>query len=307
MKRISILVTFFYLCFLCSCSFSSEGGIISTDGAPVYYKVFGTGKPLLIINGGPGMNSNGFEALAKQLSKTNKTIIYDQRGTGKSTLKSLDSSTVNLKLMIDDIESLRKGLNIEKWSILGHSFGGMLASYYATLHPQHIDKLILSSSGGIDLDLLSYVNEAITSKLSKTKRDSVNYWTTRIDGGDTSHAALLGRGRNLAEAYVLNKKYIPVIAERLTQGNGTINQLIWRDFQKVNFNCAEKLKNFKQPVLIIQGKEDIIKPETAEKAHAVLSNSRVVLMDHCIHYGWLDNEETYFKEVNGFLAENNQP
>lgn len=302
-KRIPLL--FIFLCFLYSCSSPQAGTLVSTDGAPVFYRTFGKGKPLLIINGGPGMNSNGFESLAKKLSEHNTTIIYDQRGTGKSVLKSLDSSTVNLKLMMDDIESIRKELKIEKWSILGHSFGGMLASYYATVYPQHIDKLILSSSGGIDLDLLSYVNESISSKLSKTELDSVNYWTTRIDGGDTSHTALLGRGRNLAPAYVLNKKYIPVIAERLTQGNGTINQLIWRDFQKVNFNCAGKLELFQQPVLIIQGKEDIIKPETAEKAHKAFNNSRIVLMDHCIHYGWLDNEETYFKEVNTFLAKNN--
>lgn len=306
-KRISSVMIFLCMVCLYSCKFSSEGMLFSTDGAPVYYKTFGTGKPLLIINGGPGMNSNGFEALAVQLSKNNKTIIYDQRGTGRSTLRGLDASTVNLKLMIEDIETLRKELKIEKWSILGHSFGGMLASYYATCYPQHIDKMILSSSGGIDLDLLSYVSDAISSKLSKTRLDSVNYWTARIDQGDTSHVALLGRGRNLAEAYVLNKKYIPVIAERLTQGNATINQLIWSDFQKINFNCAEKLKTFKQPVLIIQGKEDIIKPETAEKANEVLSNSRIVLMDHCIHYGWLDNEEVYFKEVNAFLADTNQP
>ena len=304
--RIIFLFISFFILFLYSCNGKPEGTVTSTDGSLIYYRTFGNGEPLLIINGGPGMNSNGFEGLAKKLSEHNKTIIYDQRGTGKSALKQLDSSTINLKLMMDDIESLRKALKIEKWSILGHSFGGMLASYYATLYPQYVDKLILSSSGGIDLDLLSYVSNSISSKLSRVQLDSVNYWTTRIDNGDTSHLALLGRGRNLAFAYVLNKKYIPVIAERLTQGNGTINQLMWSDFQKVNFNCAEKLKTFKQPVLIIQGKDDIIKAETAEKAAQVLSNSRVVLMDHCIHYGWLDNEETYFKEVNTFLADNNQ-
>ena len=280
-----------------------EGTATSTDGAPVYYKTFGKGKPLLIINGGPGMNSQGFEGLAKQLSRNNKTIIYDQRGTGKSVLKTLDTNTITLERMIQDMESLRKELKIEKWVVLGHSFGGMLASQYATLHPECIEKLILSSSGGIDLQLLTYVSASINSKLSKTELDSVQYWTNKIENGDTSHHARLGRGRSLAHAYVLNKDYLPTIAERLTQGNAEVNRLIWRDLQKVNFDCAEKLRAFKQPVLIIQGKEDIIKEETAEKAKKALVNSRIVLLDHCIHYGWLDNKERYFGEINSFLAE----
>jgi proline iminopeptidase len=301
-KAGQVLAFLFLTAFYLGCNSQKNGTVVSTDSAPVYYRTYGTGAPLLIINGGPGMNSDGFENLAVALSKNNQTIIYDQRGTGKSDLKTVDSSTITMKLMMDDIESIRKELRIEKWSILGHSFGGMVASYYATLYPEHIDKLILSSSGGIDLGLLNYVGEGIISKLSATEKDSVNYWTKKIADGDTSHYARLQRGRNLAPAYILNKKFIPVIAERLTQGNNTINQLMWTDLQRINFNCAEKLKTYTKPVLIIQGKQDIIEPETAERAHKVLSNSKVVYIDHSIHYGWLDNEEVFFKEVNSFLA-----
>jgi proline iminopeptidase len=303
-KAGQLLAFIFFTVFCFGCSNQQNGTVWSTDAAPIYYRTYGTGTPLLIINGGPGMNSDGFENLAMSLSKNNQTIIYDQRGTGKSVLKAVDSSTITMKLMMDDIESIRKELKIEKWSILGHSFGGMVASYYATLYPEHIDKLILSSSGGIDLGLLHYVGRGITSRLSAAEQDSVTYWTKKIDAGDTSHYARLQRGIHLAPAYVLDKKFIPVIAERLTQGNGTINQLMWNDLQRIHFDCSEKLKTYTKPVLIIQGKEDIIKPETVERTHAVLRNSKVVYIDHSIHYGWLDNEEVFFKEVNSFLAAN---
>ncbi|CAN5380652.1 alpha/beta hydrolase [soil metagenome] len=293
----------FLLAFFCnSCNGQKDGYAISKDNTPIYYKTFGDGKPLLIINGGPGMNSEGFESLAKQLSENRMTIIYDQRGTGKSALPILDSTTISMQLMIDDIESIRKTLKIEKWSVLGHSFGGMLASYYATQNPESIDKLILSSSGGIDLGLLNYVNESINSKLTKSQLDSVSYWNEKINAGDTSHFAKLQKGKNLAHAYVIDPKYLPVIAERLTQGNPTVNQLIWNSLFSIQFDCAEKLKTFDHPVLIIQGKEDIIHSETAEIAHKVLKHSKVVYMEHCIHYGWLDNEKVYFREINSFLA-----
>ena len=105
------------------------------------------------------------------------------------------------------------------------------------------------------------------------------------------------QGRHLAPSYVINKNFIPAIAERLTQGNPTVSQLIWTDLAKMNFNCENKLRSFNKPVLIIQGKHDIIKAETAEKAHKVLSNSKIVFLEHCIHYGWLDNEKDYFQNI----------
>ncbi|MBK9983709.1 MAG: alpha/beta fold hydrolase [Saprospiraceae bacterium] len=165
------IFTFIICLFVVSvCTAQTEGIIKSVDAAPIYYRTFGSGQPLLIINGGPGMNSNGFENLARKLSEHYKTIIYDQRGTGKSILPILDSTTITMDLMIEDVESLRKFFKLDSWSILGHSFGGMLASYYATKYPEHIDKMILSSSGGIDLGLLSYVNDAISSKLSSEEK-----------------------------------------------------------------------------------------------------------------------------------------
>jgi proline iminopeptidase len=294
---IGLFLSLLFHCF----AIADDGFAMSSDSALIYYRTFGSGKPLLIINGGPGMNSDGFEGLAKALSSGNLTIIYDQRGTGRSALPLLDSSTITMQLMIDDIEAIRTTLGIERLSILGHSFGGMLASYYAALHPEHLDHLILSSSGGIDLGLLKYAGTAINSKLSSEEKDSVHYWSDRIDAGDTSHYAQLERGRFLAPAYVYDKAYVPVIAERLTHGNATVNQLIWSDLQRIHFDCSEQLRTLDRPVLIIQGKQDIIRTETAERAHRVLKHSRVVFLEHSAHYGWLDNANAYFGEIRRFM------
>lgn len=278
----------------------TEGYSTNNDSSKTYYKVFGKGEPLLIINGGPGMNSNGFESMAKTLAETQETIIYDQRGTGKSKLKELNSNTISMKIMADDMEALRKHLKIKKWNILGHSFGGMLASYYATAYPNSINKLVLSSSGGIDLTLLKTEN-LIERNLTKVEKDSLAYWNDKIEKGDTSHTAAIGRGRALAPAYVYDQKYVPIIAERLTQGNSTINGLLWDDMQKINFDCKEKLKNFKNPVLIIQGKQDVISNQIGELANKTFPNSKLILLENCRHYGWLDAKEKYFSDINSFL------
>lgn len=279
---------------------AQKEGFAKCKNVATYYRTFGSGKPILIINGGPGMNSNGFAGLAQKLSSKNKTIIYDQRGTGRSELLKIDSTTISIDLMIEDIECLRKELKITKWYILGHSFGGMLASYYATKYPETIEGIILSSSGGIDLDLLNYVGTNINSA---TNVDSVEYWTNKISNGDTSHFAKYQRGKHLAPAYVHDKKHIPVIAERLTQSKPQINGILWNDMSANNFDCTNALKDFKKPVLIIQGKQDIIEERTAIKAQKAFQNSKVVIMENCKHYGWLDAEEQYFNEINAFLAQ----
>lgn len=83
---------------------SQEPSFTSGTASKIYYQVFDAGKPLVIINGGPGMNSTGFVDLAKRLSKSNQVIIYDQRGNGKSTLVLINKSTVTMDLMIKDLE-----------------------------------------------------------------------------------------------------------------------------------------------------------------------------------------------------------
>ncbi|MCK8523775.1 alpha/beta hydrolase [Aquimarina sp. D1M17] len=281
--------------------FGQNGKFVPLEHSKMYYETYGEGAPILIINGGPGMNSRGFRSIAKLLAKNHKTIIYDQRGTGYSELPTINSETITMDLMVNDIEALRKYLNISEWTVMGHSFGGMLASYYASKYPYVTNGMVLSASGGLDLELLNYVGQNISSKLSKNETESLQQWTQKINQGDTTYHARLQRGKALAPAYVVNKEHVPVIAERLTQGNQVINALVFQDLRKIQYNCIPALSTYKKPVLIIQGKQDIIDEKTALKAHQTFSNSKLILLDDCGHYGWLDQKETYLSEVTNFL------
>ena len=298
MKKIVLIIIVIFLNTMIYCQ---EEGIIKNKDSQIYYRTYGIGIPILIINGGPGMNSDGFVDLAVRLSKNYKTIIYDQRGTGKSFIKNPDSTNITMQLLIEDIECLRKHLDIDSWVILGHSFGGMLASYYASFFPEHVKALILSSSGGIDLEILKYGN-FINSKLSEEELDTLRYWKDKIEEGDTSYFAKLQRAKALAHAYVYDKKNIPTIAKRLTQGTQLINNLVWKDLHRIKFDCSQKLSSFNKPALIIQGKEDIVNKNIALKEHEVLKSSKLVLLDKCVHYGWLDNPDEYFDQINKFLS-----
>ena len=148
-----------------------------------------------------------------------------------------------MDLMIADMEALRKHLKVDNWSILGHSFGGMLAAYYTAKYPQHVSSLVFSSSGGPDLDLFNYID--ITGRLTEIQRDSLQYWDRQIAAGDTSYHARFRRGMQLAPAYLFDKKYVPIIADRLTQGNLQINTLVFQDLRRIEFDCKPQLKLFR--------------------------------------------------------------
>ncbi len=281
--------------------FSQTELSIVKDDNTICLTTYGEGDPMLIINGGPGMSSEGFRALAEIMGQSHKAIIYDQRGTGKSKISRIDTSTITMDAMIRDIEMIRNHLEIDEWIVFGHSFGGMLASYYASKFQERVKGLILSSSGGINMELFSIIN--INVRLTSLERDSLNYWNAKIANGDTTYFARLQRGRFLAPAYLYDKSNVPIVANRLTQGNLTINRLVFQNMRKIDFDCSEALKDFKAPVLIIQGQEDIIDKSIAETAHGVFRNSTVTILEKCGHYGWLDQPERYFGAIENFLQE----
>ena len=295
----------FFIVFVTAFGFSQTDATITSGNSKLYYKTFGFGKPLLIINGGPGMNSEGFAAIAEEISKFGyQTIIYDQRGTGKSTLETTNSETVTMDLMVQDMENLRKHLKIDKWIILGHSFGGIMASYYATKHPETIDKLIFSSSGGVNMKFTFYVSNRLQNNLTKIQRDSLSFYQRKMDAGNNSIGILKKRASFLANAYVFDKSNASIIAARLTQTKFEINALVFEDLRKIDFDCTNKFKNFNKPVLVLQGKNDIITTETAQEIANAFPNSKLVLMDNCGHYGWLDAKEVYLKAIKSFLNNN---
>ena len=301
MKKTVFVILLFPL-LIVSPVFSQEDGFITTDDGVIHYQTYGSGMPLLIINGGPGLDCEGFAPLAELLSDTYMTILFDQRGTGQSSLEKIDNTTITMELMLKDIEALRTHLQIQDWIVLGHSFGGWLAEYYASFYPEHIKGMILSASGGIDLEILDYVGANINIRLSEAQKESLNHWVEQIKQGDTSYHAKYKKGESLAPAYLYDRTFVPQLAERLAHVNLDITNLVYQDLHKIDFDCSDTLRDFARPVLIIQGRQDIVGPEIAYKAHSVLKNSKMVFLNECSHYGWLEQAELYKAEVTQFIA-----
>jgi proline iminopeptidase len=284
---------------------SDDYQYFNNSGVKIAYRVFGSGAPLVVLNGGPGRSSDTFTELAETLqAKTHRqVIIFDQRGTGRSKLPVLDESTVSLDLMVGDLEALRKHLGFSKISILGHSFGGMYAMTYASRYPDNVESLILSCSGGIDLSWKDYAQHNMLSRLNQKARLKYKFWTSPEQEAKDPIRAGMESFRLLIPSYIYHQKFIPRLERDLlnpkfeTEG---LNELVWKTME--NYDLKDALKVFLAPTLIIDGRQDILGEAVPIKIHDTISNSKLEFLDECSHYPWLDSPEKYFSLIKDFLT-----
>ena len=120
-----------------------DSGFIKKGVHEIYYEQCGNpkGKPAIFLHGGPG---GGAGKLSRRFfnPKKYRIILFDQRGCGKSKPHTCLEENTTWHL-VDDIESIRKELLIDKWLVFGGSWGSTLALAYAQKHPEHVTELVL--------------------------------------------------------------------------------------------------------------------------------------------------------------------
>jgi len=146
--RRALAITFTLLA-LAAAAADAPGKLIDGPGGKLFVDTRGsaTGRPLLIVNGGPGFD-HGYlltSPVWDELAKTRRVVMYDQRGTGRSTPMK-QGATLTLPDQLADIEAVRKSLGAEEIDLLGHSYGGTLVMSYTARYPQRVKKLLIVDS-----------------------------------------------------------------------------------------------------------------------------------------------------------------
>src|SRR5262249_2659008 len=137
---ISILPTFAF-----SEGVHPPGQFVTVNGAKLWYETEGKGEPVLLIAGGPGDSHVFFHPFFSVLSNSYRLIYFDAFGCGKSDRAKV-ATDYSFDRDVEDIEGLRKALNLGQMNLVGHSYGGMVAIAYALKYPQSVKRLILSST-----------------------------------------------------------------------------------------------------------------------------------------------------------------
>jgi proline iminopeptidase len=138
------------------------------DGHRIYWEISGNaaGKPAVFLHGGPG---SGTSPTARRYfdPAVYRIVLFDQRGSGRSTPHAseagIDLSTNTTAHLVADIERLRQFLNIERWLVLGGSWGSTLGLAYAERHPGRVTGMALYSIATTTAAEIAWITSGVGS------------------------------------------------------------------------------------------------------------------------------------------------
>lgn len=267
-------------------------------------------KPVLfLIHGGPGGNHIHFKYDSIKLQEYAQLIFIDQRGCGWS--KKTKKADYTLENNIEDIEALRKYLGLKRISILGVSYGGMVAQGYAIRYKKNIDKLILV----VTAPSYHFIDEARKNLQLIGNTEQIAVCEKYLWNGTFNSDQDVNTYFNVMDPlYIYNHKKKK--RRRPSSKKATSNELKnilsydvlnagFSDFLH-HFNYIPKLKNINCPTLILAGQNDwVCSPNQSRIMAKNIPNAKLKVFQKCGHALTSDANEKYIKEVKIFLKRDN--
>ncbi len=293
-----------------------EEGFVDAHGVLIYYKIIGRGAPLMIVHGGPGASHDYLLPHLLPLARTNKLIFVDERGSGRSE-KLEDAGQYTVENMVEDVENVRQALRLGKISLLGHSYGGVLAQAYAFKYQQNLTHLVLGGTFYSTVEM----NKVLANEKLNMPPDALQ----KLNG--LEKAGLFGNGKPWEKGrypddyakLAWGDGYFPFLYQRRpdanydpASGNTTTAWDLYRemwgshgefiiDGNLKSVEYAGKLSSIHVPTLIICGDHDESDPSLSRTMHEKIAGSSLVILSQSGHMAFVDQPNMYIKAVDGFL------
>jgi proline iminopeptidase len=274
-------------------------GKVTRDGFDLFYRTAGTGRPVLVLAGGPGDDCDYMLPVAADAAKSAQAILLEQRGTGRSRPPAINQTTINLANYLDDLEALRIHLSLEQWTLVGHSAGGLLAMYYAAAHPDRVDKLILLDTAPIASEFLRPLQDNILDRLSSEERDQL---AALEKSESTSPEVVSAMTRLQIGAFFFDRKAGAEAAAAFGNSwHADVARLLGNEMTPRGYDLRPRLKNFERPVLVLNGRQDPMDPLMAYETQIALKNSTLRFIDRSGHFPWAEQPQKFNEVLNEFL------
>jgi len=283
---------------------------LGINGIQHWCKVMGTAHntvPLVIVHGGPGGNHYVSErTLGLRLEDYITVIYYEQRGCGRSEAPQ-DDDDYSIHTLVEDLEELRKQLNVEKVNLLGYSFGGQLCLEYALKYPKAVEKMALQAPSLDDFDEM--YNVQIDGFLQVT------------EGKMNEQISIISRSE-----VPLKEKYNQVwsivdteILDRLLFKNeefAKLNRSLWEESQlnntgkmsKVIFETKsalpliERIKDLETDTCVIVGAHDYNTGVVmSNRIKRQMKNSKLVIFENSAHFPDIEETDKVCETIIEFL------
>ena len=269
----------------------------------LWYRVAGpaSGTPVVFLHGGPGQGSQTFAKFAgPALGKSLRMVYLDQRGSGRSGRP--EDGAYAVALMVDDLERLRRAWGAERISLIGHSFGTVLAMEYTAKYPEHVEKVVLSGAvvdapAALDLQC---------ARLEQTDPATYAKALARLPAGSPRKCNIFAAPRvfvdgNMYPDPATMKLVDEADAEGGLRNTGEVGAALFKQgFLDYRFEHPERLT---MPVLVIGGAQDyqaMVAPIRAFVAAA--PDARLVEYEGAGHFMFVEQPDRFARDVIEFLG-----
>lgn len=276
---------------------------LAVPGGSIWYKVSGggSGTPVVLLHGGPGFSSYYLKPF-EELTDDRIVVRYDQLGGGKSDTTS-DTTLFTIAHFVAELDSLRSHLQLEKWHVLGHSWGTILGLEYYRAHPNRVASLIFGSPV---FDIPAYERRAnqLVATLSDSSRRAVR---RAVASGQYDHPRYQNAINEFNALYLFRR---PVQAD-LDSSFASFNQGIYVYMQGPSeFTITGTLKQYdataflpqiRVPTLVTVGEFDEVGPELVREHASRIPGARFEVLEGAAHITSWDARDENVRVVREFL------
>jgi esterase len=247
------------------------------------YKVYGSGKPLIIVHGLFGFSDN-WVTHAKKYGEYFQVIVCDMRNHGYSPW----SDDFSYQFMVDDLLELVNDLNIDSFHLMGHSMGGKVAMHFAQQYESMIDKMVIVDMGIKQYPLhhqhILQAFEAIDLEHLSARSEAEKILSTFIDSDGVRQFLL----KNLywkEKGKLAWRVNFPVLSESMPEILGAIPE-----------------KEVFTPTLFVRGAlSNYIEEEDFSVIETYFPDCQIVSIDNAGHWVHAESPEDFFHTTLEFL------
>jgi proline iminopeptidase len=292
---------------------ANEGYITGADGARLFYRIEGSGpETLVVVHGGPGNSLESIRLDLAPLAARRRVIYYDQRGGGRSQLFDR-AQDLAIDRHVADLEALRGHFGLERMTLFGNSWGGLLVSAYAAAHPDRVERLVLDAPAPpTQVEAVEMAEEfarRAQTRFGDAERRRVHMvfdpevWLRAEDPMTVCHDF----ARAVLQLYRHDMEREPRFRGDLCAGpldsvrrQQSVNQMIWQSLP--NYDLRPAVRAVTVPVLVITGESDAIPLSGVANWAANYRQARRLIVPGAGHFVHVEQPQIFFPAVEAFLA-----
>ncbi len=275
------------------------------DGVGVFYLPVGDEKnyPMFVLHGGPGLDHTEMHPYLDRLSDTFRLIYVDLRGNGRS--QRVDPATLTLSVFAADVTKLAAALGIERYALLGHSFGSFVTLAHAI------------EQGGASHYIISGGSASFTKTGKEVEENLANFEPIELRAQVTESWALEPKAKTQEDVAKLMEMQMPfhfsttqseayrryMAAEAEGRAIYSPEVLAYFSANSYLIEYEDQLSRVTKPTLVITGEYDrTCTPRASREISAGIAGSELVIIPDAGHMTYVEQPDLYFQAIYGFFS-----